>query len=307
MTDEHSSPQHITQSTADKSEKSDNFISRGLKRWLSTAPDAPETRDELVKLVQDSRKFLEPETVEMLEGVLGLPATQIHEIMTPISHVKSITNDASLGDIMQLFLETNHSRYPVCDVDNSDNVVGILVAKDLIPLLVKKAQGHPIEPFNVLAVTRQPIYISETARSDSLLRLFQTHQIHMAIVMDEFGNTAGVVTLEDLLEEIVGEIDDEHDELSELAQHEHIQPVPHQPNTWIIQSITPVSDCNAQLGTQFDDEEVNSMGGLVMQQLEQVNELLGQVVYINDCKLTVLSVDERFIQDIELVLDYNKN
>lgn len=277
--------------------------SRGLKRWLSTAP---ETRDELVKLVHDSRRFLAPDTVDMLEGVLDLPAIQVREIMTPVSHVAGITQYQNLQDIMSLYMETAHSRYPVFIDDNKDTVMGILLAKDLIPFLVAKAQGQNIDHFNLEAIVRQPIYISETARSDNLLRLFQKNQIHMAIVIDEFGVVSGVVTMEDLLEEIVGDIIDEHDDIEEDTDINHIVPVPNQPDTWIVQSITSVSDCNEQLGTHFDSEDVTSMGGLVMQELGEVNEVLGQTVFIDDCRLTVLSADGRFIQEIELVKGYNQ-
>ena len=277
--------------------------SRGLKRWLSTAP---ETHDELVKLVHDSRRFLAPDTVDMLEGVLDLPAIQVREIMTPVSHVAGITQHQNLQDIMSLYMETAHSRYPVFIDDNKDTVMGILLAKDLIPFLVAKAQGQNIDHFNLEAIVRQPIYISETARSDNLLRLFQKNQIHMAIVIDEFGVTAGVVTMEDLLEEIVGDIIDEHDDIEEDTDINHIVPVPNQLDTWIVQSITSVSDCNEQLGTHFDSEDVTSMGGLVMQELGEVNEVLGQTVFIDDCRLTVLSADGRFIQEIELVKGYNQ-
>lgn len=275
--------------------------SKGLKRWLSTAP---ETRDELVKLVQDSRKFLEPDTVNMLEGVLDLPATQVHEIMTPISQVIGFSIHDDVQSIMATYLESNHSRYPVFENDSQNNVLGILLAKDLIPFLLKKAGGEN-QDFDLQSVLRQSIFISETARSDNLLRLFQKNQMHMAIVIDEFGNTAGVVTLEDLLEEIVGDIEDEHDEIGGIDEINQIVPVANKSDTWIIQSITPIELCNQQLGTAFEHGEVSSMGGLVMQSLGQVNELLGQSVLIDDCKLTVLSADERFIQEIELIKGYN--
>lgn len=292
MSDDHSSPQ---------SKSSSNPITRGLKRWLSTAP---ETRDELVKILHDSRQLLEPDTVDMLEGVLDLPATKIHEIMTPISQVVAIYDDQSLDDIMTIYMECIHSRYPVFAANDSENAIGILLAKDLIPHLVKKARGETLGDLKLTDLIRQPIFISETARADSLMRLLQKNQMHIAIVIDEFGNTAGIVTLEDLLEEIVGNIVDEHDYMEMDSVVNNIVPSSHRPDTWIIQSVTPISDCNDQLGTNFDNSEVDSMGGLVMQELGQVNELLGQTVYINDCKLTVLSADERFIQEIELVTNY---
>ncbi len=271
--------------------------SRGLKRWLSTAP---ETRDELVKLVQDSRQFLEPDTVDMLEGVLDLPATQIREIMTPITQVIGVTESDTLQQVMATYSETTHSRYPVFDAHDEDAVMGVLLAKDLIPYLVRKAQGQDIHDFSLAKLVRQPIYISETARSDSLLRLLQKNQIHMAVVIDEFGNTAGIVTMEDLLEEIVGDIVDEHDDIDEDSDINNIVPHPTKINTWIIQSVTPIGDCNDQLGTNFDDSEVDSMGGLVMQELGQVSDLQGETVQIDGYTLTILSVDGRFIQEIEL-------
>ncbi|WP_248789115.1 CBS domain-containing protein, partial [Escherichia coli] len=131
------------------------------------------------------------DTVDMLEGVLDLPAIQVREIMTPVSHVAGITQHQNLQDIMSLYMETAHSRYPVFTDDNKDTVMGILLAKDLIPFLVAKAKGQNIDHFNLEAIVRQPIYISETARSDNLLRLFQKNQIHMAIVNDEFWVTSG--------------------------------------------------------------------------------------------------------------------
>lgn len=293
----------------DNASPSGSSWSRGLKRWLSTAP---ETRDELVKLVHDSRKFLEPDTVDMLEGVLDLPATLVHEIMTPISHVVSFTEDQHLADIMAVFVETTHSRYPVFGQDpnnQQETVKGILVTKDVIPYLVQAAKGEATGGFNVMNWVRQPIYVSENARSDNLLRLFQKHQMHMAIVIDEFGNTAGVVTMEDLLEEIVGDIVDEHDDLGEDSSMYHIVPAAAGgaalgKDCWIIQSLTPITECNEQLGTTFDTEDVTTMGGLVMQHLGDVHEVLGQTVYVDNCRLTVLTAQDRFIQAIELVKDF---
>lgn len=184
---------------------------RGLKRWLSTAP---ETRDDLLKLVHDSRQFLQPDTVDMLEGVLDLPATQVREIMTPRPQVVGIQSDADLDEILSLIQETEHSRYPVFDVHDENAVLGIFLVKDLIGILKDKADGKD----NYLQLTklvRKPLYISETSRADILLRSLQKAQVHMAIVLDEFGSISGIVTMEDLLEEIVGDIVDEHDDIEE--------------------------------------------------------------------------------------------
>lgn len=272
---------------------------RGLKRWLNTAP---ETRDELIKLVQDSHQFLEPDTVDMLEGVLDLPATQVREIMTPRPQVEGVREHDTLGDIMDMIMETNHSRYPVFDSQDDDAVIGILLAKDLIPLLVntiRQEEGVDTS-FRLKSLIRQPLYISETSRSDTLLRSLQRTQVHMAVVVDEFGNMVGVVTMEDLLEEIVGDIVDEHDDFDEDSDINNIILHPEKPNTWIVQASTLIEDCNEELHTSFDDTDVDTMGGLVMQELGYVGDLEGEQVITQGWNISVLDVEGRFIKLLEL-------
>lgn len=275
--------------------------SRGLKRWLSTAP---ETRDELIRIVHDSRQFLQPDTVDMLEGVLDLPATQIREIMTPRPSVIGLHESDSLDDIMAVFLESAHSRYPVFDSQDDDAVIGILLAKDLLPLLMATIKGDDdnihITHLRIQDLVRQPLYINENARSDTLLRLLQKTQVHMAVVVDDFGNFAGVVTMEDLLEEIVGDIVDEHDDLDEDSDINNIVAHASMANTWVVQGSTVIENCNEELGSDFDDSEVDTMGGLVLQELGSVGDLAGETVLIDGWQLTVLAVEGRLIQMLEL-------
>ena len=273
---------------------------RGLKRWLQAAP---ETRDELIRLVQDSRQFLEPDTVDMLEGVLDLPATQVREIMTPRPQVVGIHESNSLDSILDIILETTHSRYPVFDSQDDDAIIGILLAKDLIPLLVsmlRDKDNSSSNNFRIKDFVRQPLYINESARSDTLLRHLQRTQVHMAVVIDEFGNMVGVVTMEDLLEEIVGDIVDEHDDFAEDSDVNNIIMHPTEPNTWIVQASTLIEDCNEKLLTNFDDTDVDSMGGLVMQALGHVGDLQGAEIDIDNWHIKVLDVDGRFIKELEL-------
>ncbi|MFC0820162.1 CBS domain-containing protein [Moraxella marmotae] len=279
-------------------DNSSGWSMRGLKRWLSTAP---ETRDDLLRLVQDSRQFLEPDTVDMLEGVLDLPATQVREIMTPRPQVHAIASDASLADILAVVLETEHSRYPVFDSLDDNAVVGILLVKDLIPLLKAHAEGQDT-PLQLTKMVRKPLYISETARSDTLLRAFQKAQVHMAVVVDEFSSVSGVVTMEDLLEEIVGDIVDEHDDIEADTDINNIVPHPDKAGVWLVQAATLISDCNEILGSSFDDADVDTMGGLVMQALGFVSHLEGEVVQIDNWQITVLDVEGRFIHLLELAL-----
>lgn len=276
----------------------DHSWRRGLKRWLSTAP---ETRDDLLNLVQDSRRFLDSDMVDMLEGVLDLPAMAVKEIMTPRPDVRAITSSDGIQTVLATIFESNHSRYPVIDEADDNAVMGILLVKDLIPYLVQKSAGQN-PPFLLKDLVRKPLYISETARSDTLLRSLQRAQVHMAVVVDEFGSVSGVATLEDLLEEIVGDIVDEHDDIDEDSTINNIITHPEKDGVWLVQASTLIGDCNEVLGTSFDDTDVNTMGGLVMQALGAVSNLQGQSVSINDWQITVVDVEGRYIHLLELTL-----
>lgn len=276
----------------------DHSWRHGLKRWLSTAP---ETRDDLLNLVQDSRRFLDSDMVDMLEGVLDLPAMAVKEIMTPRPDVRAITSSDGIQTVLATIFESNHSRYPVIDEADDNAVMGILLVKDLIPYLVQKSAGQN-PPFLLKDLVRKPLYISETARSDTLLRSLQRAQVHMAVVVDEFGSVSGVATLEDLLEEIVGDIVDEHDDIDEDSTINNIITHPEKDGVWLVQASTLIGDCNEVLGTSFDDTDVDTMGGLVMQALGAVSNLQGQSVSINDWQITVVDVEGRYIHLLELTL-----
>lgn len=267
------------------SEQSPSWSMRGLKKWLSTAP---ETRDELMKLVHDSRQFLEPDTVDMLEGVLDLPATQIREIMTPRPALVSLNEDDQLLDILPTLIESAHSRFPVFSSTEQDTVAGILLAKDLLPML-SQAQAS----IDIKTLMRQPIFVPETARSDQVLRMLKHTQTHIAIVVDEYGTTCGIVTLEDLLEEIVGEIEDEHDGDDPLA--EYIVPDHELAGTWLVQALTPIEHFNDVLNADFSTEEVETIGGLLLQDIGLVSDLEGQVVTLDDWTFKILQADARSI------------
>lgn len=266
---------------------------RGLRKWLGTAP---ETRDELLKLVQDSRRFLEPDTVAMLEGVLDLPATKIREVMTPRTSMISLQEDDQLLDILHVLVESAHSRFPVFSSDQPDTVVGILLAKDLLPFLTE-----PTSKVDICLLMRQPLFVPESARSDQVLRMLKNTQTHIAVVIDEYGSTSGLVTLEDILEEIVGEIEDEHDNADEEAQFIVPDENPKTANTWIVQALTPIEHFNSLLETNFPDDEVETMGGLLMQEIGLVNDLEGQVIELEDWTFTILEADARSIHLIRAV------
>ncbi len=274
-------------------ESSPSWGMRGLRKWLGTAP---ETRDELLRLVQDSRRFLEPDTVAMLEGVLDLPATKIREVMTPRTAIISLQEDEQLLDILHVLIDSAHSRFPVFSADQSDNVVGILLAKDLLPFLTERNIKVDIR-----SLMRQPVFVPESARSDQVLRMLKNTQTHIAIVIDEYGSTSGLVTLEDILEEIVGEIEDEHDIADEEALYIVPDNDPTTANTWIVQALTPIEHFNTILDADFSDDEVETMGGLLLQEIGLVSDLQGQTIELGDWQFTIIEADARTIHLIRAV------
>ena len=274
-------------------ESSPSWGMRGLRKWLGTAP---ETRDELLRLVQDSRRFLEPDTVAMLEGVLDLPATKIREVMTPRTAIISLQEDDQLLDILDVLIDSAHSRFPVFSADQSDKVVGILLAKDLLPFLTERNIKVDIR-----SLMRQPVFVPESARSDQVLRMLKNTQTHIAIVIDEYGSTSGLVTLEDILEEIVGEIEDEHDIADEEALYIVPDNDPTTANTWIVQALTPIEHFNTILDADFSDDEVETMGGLLLQEIGLVSDLQGQTIELGDWQFTIIEADARTIHLIRAV------
>ena len=274
-------------------ESSPSWGMRGLRKWLGTAP---ETRDELLRLVQDSRRFLEPDTVAMLEGVLDLPATKIREVMTPRTAIIILQEDDQLLDILHVLIDSAHSRFPVFSADQSDNVVGILLAKDLLPFLTERNIKVDIR-----SLMRQPVFVPESARSDQVLRMLKNTQTHIAIVIDEYGSTSGLVTLEDILEEIVGEIEDEHDIADEEALYIVPDNDPTTANTWIVQALTPIEHFNTILDADFSDDEVETMGGLLLQEIGLVSDLQGQTIELGDWQFTIIEADARTIHLIRAV------
>ena len=274
-------------------EPSPSWGMRGLRKWLGTAP---ETSDELLKLVQNSRRFLEPDTVAMLEGVLDLPATKIREVMTPRTAMISLQEDDQLLDILDVLVESAHSRFPVFSSDQPDNVVGILLAKDLLPFLTE-----PNTKVDIRVLMRQPLFVPESARSDQVLRMLKHTQTHIAIVIDEYGSTAGLVTLEDILEEIVGEIEDEHDTADEDAQYIVPDNDHTVANAWMVQALTPIEHFNTVLDADFSDDEVETVGGLLLQEIGLVSDLQGQTVELGNWLFTIVEADARTIHLIRAV------
>ncbi len=260
------------------------------KTWLERIGQAlssePKDRDELVELLRDahSRELLDGDALEMIEGVLEVSELQVRDIMIPRSQMVVVERDVPPEEFLPIVIESAHSRFPVIG-DNRDEVVGILLAKDLLPYF---AAENGREQFNIRDVLRPAVFIPESKRLNVLLREFRASRNHMAIVVDEYGGVAGLVTIEDVLEQIVGEIEDEHD----VEEDTYI--VAHADGGYTVKALAPIEDLNEQLGTAFSDEEFDTVGGLVMNAFGHLPKR-GETVDLDGFRFKVMRADRRRI------------
>jgi len=217
----------------------------------------PQDRDELLEMLRDARQneLLDGDALSMIEGVLQVSEMQVRDIMIPRSQMVVVEIDAPLEQTLPVVIASAHSRFPVVG-ETRDEVLGILLAKDLLPLFVNQNGEEP--RLNMRELLRPAVYIPESKRLNVLLKEFRASRNHMAMVVDEYGGVAGLVTIEDVLEQIVGEIEDEHDFEDDLYILDH------KDGQHIVKAITPVEDFNEHFGTQLSDEEFDTVGGLIM-------------------------------------------
>ena len=229
----------------------EGFLDR-LKRMVSGKSG---DRQHLRKMLRESQKrgLFDSDALAMIEGVLAVSEMQVRDIMIPRSQMVMVAQDATLESILPVITESAHSRFPVMG-DNQDEVVGILLAKDLLTYFV---QGNT-ESFSVRDILRPVVFIPNSKRLNVLLKDFRSSRNHMAIVVNEYGGVDGLVTIEDVLEQIVGDITDEHD------VEENIYILKHSETNYTIKAVTPVEEFNDYFSTSFSDEEFDTIGGLVM-------------------------------------------
>ncbi|SIN97899.1 CNNM family magnesium/cobalt transport protein CorC [Salinivibrio sp. ES.052] len=251
----------------------------------------PKDRQELVDVFRDSEQnaLIDHDTRDMLEGVMQISDMRVREIMIPRSQMVIVERSQSLEAIINIIIDAQHSRYPVIS-DDKDHVEGILLAKDLLRYLRPDAENFDIEK-----VLRPVVVVPESKRVDRLLKEFQEERYHMAIVIDEFGGVSGVVTIEDILEEIVGEIEDEYDdeeeqEIRQLSRH-----------TFSMKALTTLEDFNEHFGAQFQDDVVDTIGGLVMTSFGHLPDR-GEEVDIGDFHFKVTSADSRRIIQLQVTI-----
>jgi magnesium and cobalt transporter len=260
----------------------------GGPSWLERIGHAllgePRDRQELIELLRDaeSRRLLAPDVLAMIEGAFQVSEMRVRDVMVPRAQMVVLERDAPLDALLATVIESGHSRFPVTG-ESRDEVVGILLAKDLLPYLA----GDRSDPFNIRESLRPAVFVPESKRLNVLLREFRSTRNHMAIVVDEYGGVAGLVTIEDVLEQIVGEIDDEYDVGEDETFIKRLTD-----GEYTVKALTPIEDFNEAFATAFSDEEFDTVGGLVLKAFGRL-PVRGDTVVIGELQFEVLHADAR--------------
>jgi magnesium and cobalt transporter len=246
----------------------------------------PEDREQLIELLQRSyeRNLMDADALAMIEGVLQVSEMQARDIMVPRAQIDFIDVKDPMEKIVAQAIETAHSRFPVID-ENKDDVIGILLAKDLL-------RFYQEEEFNMRDMLRPAVFIPESKRLNVLLKEFRSNRNHIAIVVDEYGGVAGLVTIEDVLEQIVGDIEDEYDfdeTEANIVRDRHGQ--------FRVKAQTEIADFNEAFGTRFSDEDFDTVGGLVVSQFGRLPKR-GEQLRIDDLNIRVLRADSRRLHSL---------
>ena len=252
-----------------------------IERLTSLLLREPEDREQLLQILHSAyeRNLMDADALTIIEGALAAADTRVTDVMVPRAQMDAIDVDDPLDEIVKTVIEAAHSRFPVVDGDR-DNVLGILLAKDLLRIQTE-------EHFDLRDWLRPAVFIPESKRLNVLLREFRVSRNHMAIVVNEYGGVAGLVTIEDVLEQIVGDIEDEYD-FDEA--HDNIR----QDSTgrYRVKARTEIEDFNAAFATDFSDEEFDTVGGLILRHLGRMPKR-NEVVEINGTRFQVLRADSR--------------
>lgn len=237
----------------------------------------------------NEKNLLSGETVGMLQGVLEFGALQVRDIMVPRSQINFIYHEDRFPQILERIAESEHSRYPVVDEDR-DDLVGILLAKDLLKYIGREQE------FAIDDIIRPALIVPESQRLNRLLTEFRNTRNHMAVVIDEYSGVSGLVTFEDVLEQIVGDIDDEHDDEEDSAANV----TPQGDGRYIVEAMTPIDEFNAVVGTAFDTDEFDTIAGIVINELGKIPRQ-GEETILDGWLFRVLRSDSRRILLLEVL------
>ena len=267
-----------------------NWLKRITKSMAGEPRDLAELIEELREI--SNRGLFDGDALVMLEGVLAVADMQVRDIMVPRSQMVCVERHEPADKLVALVIESGHSRFPVIG-DDRDQVLGILLAKDLLRL-----QGAGDEPFEIREFMRPAVFVPESKRLNVLLKDFRRSRNHIAIVVDEYGGVCGLVTIEDVLEQIVGEIDDEHDiDDDQSIRREGLR-------EFTVSALTPIADFNEYFDVELPDEEYDTIGGLVMHEFGRLPRR-GETVRVQNWEFRVLRADRRRIDSLRVIAPHD--
>jgi magnesium and cobalt transporter len=257
-----------------------------LERLSTMLLREPEDRDQLVGLLHSAfeRRLLDAEALSMIEGVLQVSETQVRDVMLPRSQMDMIDVAENPEAFIPFVIEKAHSRFPVFE-DNRDNVIGILLAKDLLRFYAE-------EDFNVREMLRPAVFVPEAKRLNVLLKEFRANRNHIAIVVDEYGGVSGLITIEDVIEQIVGDIEDEYD-FDETEDNILVD----KSGRYRVKAITEIVDFNNHFNSKFSDENHDTVGGLVVGRFGRLPKR-GESIAIDGFSFQVLRADSRKVHSL---------
>ncbi len=273
------------------SEESPGPSGSWLRRLLESLSGEPRDLQELTDILADARDrgLIDADVLSMLEGVLEVSELQVRDITVPRSQMVVIQREDPPEKILSVVIESGHSRFPVIGEDK-DDIVGILLAKDLLRFFVQGDGQH----FDIRECLRPAVFIPESKRLSVLLQEFRINHNHMAIVVDEYGGVSGLVTIEDVLEQIVGDIGDEYD----VDEGDGIRKEGER--NFSVPALTRIDEFNEVFGTRFADDEYDTIGGLVLHELGHMPRR-GETIEIGGLQLKVARADRRRIDTLRVV------
>ncbi len=257
-----------------------------LTHFISGEPQTKSDLEDVLSLAEE-HEIIDQDARKIMEGALLVTNMQVRDIMIPRAQMIVIDSDESVQEALPKIIDAGHSRFPVIG-DGMDDVIGILLAKDLLPLVESDSA-----PPALRELMRPVIAVPESKRLNVLLREFRQNRNHMAIVIDEYGGIAGLITIEDVLEEIVGEIEDETD----VAEKKPIRPM--NDGTFFVEALTAIDDFNAFFDTEFSDDEFDTIGGVVVNAFGQLPSR-NQSIQLNDFEFSVIRADERRLSSLRV-------
>ncbi|MCH9637544.1 MAG: transporter associated domain-containing protein [Candidatus Rickettsiella isopodorum] len=271
-------------------------IKKNRQPWLTRVHQAfkqgPKNRKQLIELLHYSRQrnLLNSQALKMLEGVLQISDIHVRDIMVPHAKITIISEKANLATLLPIVIESGHSRFPV--INDERRVIGLLLAKDLLKFNPLDHQ----DSFDIRDILRPVVFIPESKRLNSLLEEFQHKHYHMAIVVDEYGAVSGLVTIEDVLEEIVGEIEDEYDANEEVFIQEQ------NPNQFIVKAMMPIEDFNDFFNSHLATDQFDTIGGVIANRFGYLPKR-GASTTIHPFRFKVLRADNRLIRLLQVNIE----